>query len=138
MTGQALTMIGLGVVVTILTVTGCIVYLYYFRLWFRTHIAQCSLGLFTIIGMTFRKVSPQIIVNSYIDLCKVGIFVSVPDLEEAYRNGVHVRRVAQAMVAASKQDRDVSFEEACAIDLDGRDVMKEIGTVVAYPSTVNE
>ena len=138
MSGQMLTMIALGAVVTVLTVVGCVVYLYYFRLWFRTHIAQCSLGLFTIIGMSFRKVSPQIIVNSYIDLCKAGIFVSVPDLENAYRSGVKVRRVAQAMSAASKQGRGVIFEEACAIDLDGRDVMQEIGTVVEFKSIANE
>ena len=137
MSGQIVTLLALGAVVTLLTIGGSIIYLYYFRLWFRTHVAQCSLGLMQIMGMTFRKVSPQIIVNSYIDLCKAGIFVDVPELENAYRNGAHVRRVAQAMVAAKKQGREVGFDDACAIDLDGRDVMKEIGTVVDFKSIAN-
>ena len=137
MSGQILTLLALGAVVTVLTIGGSIIYLYYFRLWFRTHIAQCSLGLLQIMGMTFRKVSPQIIVNSYIDLCKAGIFVGIPELENAYRKGVKVRRVAQAVVASKKQGRETTFEEACAIDLDGRDVMKEIGTVVDFKSIAN-
>ena len=138
MSGNMAILIGMGALVVFLTIAGCIVYLYYFRLWFRTHIAQCSLGLMTILGMTLRRVSPQIIVNSYIDLHKAGMRVPVPELEDAYRRGVKVRRVAQAMVAAKRQNREVSFEEACAIDLDGRDVMKEIGTVVEFKATANQ
>ncbi|MFP6584657.1 MAG: flotillin-like FloA family protein [Candidatus Hydrogenedentota bacterium] len=138
MSGELLALIAVGMLVLSGIVTGSVIYLYYFRLWFRSHVAQCSLSLPTIMGMTLRKVSPQIIVNSYIDLHKAGIPVSIELLEDHYRGGARVRRVAQAMVVASRQGQSVDFEEACALDLAGKDVMKEIGTVVDFAAGTSD
>lgn len=138
MTGEMLLLLFVGLLVTAISILSCVVYLYYFRLWFRTHIAQCSLGLFTIIGMTFRKVNPQVIVNSYIDLYKAGIPVEVELLEAHTRAGGNSRRVAQALVAASKNGNETAFDDACSIDLAGGDVMKEIGTMVDFASAASK
>lgn len=138
MNGEVLVLIAVGLMVLFCTVIGSIAYLYYFRLWFRLHVAQCSLSLTTIMGMTFRKVSPQIVVNSYIDLHKAGIPVSIELLEAQYREGTRIRKVAQAMVSASRDGQSIDFEEACALDRAGKDVLKEIATVADLASGARE
>ena len=127
MNGEMIVLVLVGILLVAGLGIGCVVYLYFFRLWFRTNVAQCPLSLGTIFGLFFRKTSPQIIVNSYIDLHKAGMHVSVEELEAHYKDGGNVRLVAQAMVAAKKNGNEVNFENAKAIDLEGKNVMQEIG-----------
>ncbi|MFP6596282.1 MAG: flotillin-like FloA family protein [Candidatus Hydrogenedentota bacterium] len=128
MSGEIVGLIFVGLSIMAGLGVGCVIYLYFFRLWFRTHVAQCSLPLMTIFGLFFRRVSPQIVVNSYIDLHKAGMMVRVDELETLSKDGGHVREVARAMVAAKKHGHEVGFEEARSIDLAGKDVMREIGS----------
>ena len=102
MTGEMLLLIAVGFVVLAGIIVGTVIYLYFFRLWFRTHIAQCSLPLWTIFGMFLRGGNPQVLVNSYIDLHKSGMKVTVEELEGLAKDGGNVRKVAQAMVAAKR------------------------------------
>jgi uncharacterized protein YqfA (UPF0365 family) len=127
MRGDMIVLVVVSAFVVIGCGIGCVIYLYFFRLWFRTHVAQCSLPLMTIFRLFFRKTSPQIIVNSYIDLHKAGMMVSVEELEAHFKDGGNVRLVAQAMVAAKRLGNEVGFESARMIDLTGKNVMQEIG-----------
>lgn len=127
MTGDMIVLLLVTALVVAGTGVGSIIYLYFFRLWFRTHVAQCSLPLMTIFGLFFRKTSPQIIVNSYINLHKAGMHVNVEELETHYKAGGNVRLIAQAMVAAKRNGNEVDFENARTIDLEGKNVMQEIG-----------
>lgn len=138
MSGELIALVLVGMAVLAGVMTGSVIYLYFFRLWFRTHIAQCSLPLPTIFGMFFRRVSPQIVVNSYIDLHKSGMKVTVEELETHFKDGGNVRLVVRALVSAKKNGIEVDFSTVRRLDLAGKDVMKEIGVGAELAAATTE
>lgn len=83
-----------------------------------------------IVGMWLRKVDPSVIVDSRIILVKAGIPMDVELLETHQLAQGNVRRVSQALVAASKANIPLEFQRAAAIDLAGRDVLEAVRTSV--------
>lgn len=138
MSGEIATLGLLGIFVFTGLLTGSAIYFYFFRLWFSTHIAQCSLPLSTIFGMFFRRVSPQVVVNSYVNLHKAGLEVTVEELEAHFKDGGNVRLVSRAVVAAKKNGVPVDFSVARKLDLAGKDVMEEIGAGAELASVAHQ
>jgi uncharacterized protein YqfA (UPF0365 family) len=87
-------------------------------------------SLIQLIGMTFRRVSARIIVESRIMAKKAGLEIDTPLLEAHYLAGGNVPNVVRALIAANKANIDLSFNQACAIDLAGRDVLDAVKTSV--------
>jgi len=113
----------------------------YFRLWVQCWLTQARIGILDLIGMTFRKVDPRIIVRSKIMAVKAGIYddsgVTSAALEAHYLSGGNVPLVIRAMVAARKAKTiEVTFREASAIDLAGRDILESVQTSV-YPRVID-
>jgi uncharacterized protein YqfA (UPF0365 family) len=113
----------------------------FFRLWIQCWLTQARIGIFDLIGMTFRKVDPRIIVRSKIMAVKAGIYddsgVTSSALEAHYLSGGNVPMVIRAMVAARKAKTiELTFREASAIDLAGRDVLESVQTSV-YPRVID-
>ena len=77
-------LIVIGLLVALILMVGSVIYLYFFRLWFRTHVAQCSVPLKTIFALFFRKASPHKIINAYIRAHKAGISLALDKLEVHY------------------------------------------------------
>lgn len=102
----------------------------YFGLWFRALLSGAPVGLLRIIGMSLRRVSPAVIVDSRIILTKAGIPIDTADLETHYLAQGNVVRVSQALVAANKANIPLEFQRASAIDLAGRDVLEAVKTSV--------
>ncbi len=92
--------------------------------------SNATVGLFSIIFMRIRKVSPHVIVNARITAKKAGIDITSDKLEAHYMAGGHVMRVIEAIIAAHKAGINLSFDRACAIDLAGRDVLDAVQTSV--------
>ena len=61
---------------------------------------------------------------------KAGLNISTNELETHYLAGGNVVRVVQALIAANKANIDLSFQQATAIDLAGRDVLDAVQTSV--------
>lgn len=76
--------------------------------------------------MRVRKVPPRIIVESLITSTKAGLNLTVDDLETHYLAGGHVPSVIKALISADKANIDLSFKQAAAIDLAGRDVFEAV------------
>ena len=106
-----------GVAVVFVLFIGAVIYLYFFRLWFRTHIAQCSVPLSTIFGMFLRRGSPHVIINAYILAHKAGISLALDELEAHYKRKGDVKRVVQKLIGAQSNGITVTFEELCREDL---------------------
>lgn len=106
----------------------------YFNWWIQSFLTGAKVRLWDLIGMTFRKVRPSVIVPSKIMAVQAGL--SDPDLtttalEAHYLAGGRVPNVVQALVAAHKAKTiALSFREAAAIDLAGRDVLEAVRTSV--------
>ena len=130
--------IGFILVVGLIVVFG--VLFSYFNWWIQSFLTGAKVKIWDLIGMTFRKVRPSVIVPSKIMAVQAGL--SDPDittkaLEAHYLAGGRVPNVIQALVAAHKAKTiTLSFREAAAIDLAGRDVLEAVRTSV-YPKVID-
>lgn len=95
-------------------------------LWISALAAGVKIGIFTLVGMRFRRVPPALIVNSLIKSDKAGINVSTNQLEAHYLAGGNVDRVVNALIAAARANIPLPFERAAAIDLAGRNVLEAV------------
>jgi len=98
----------------------------FFSLWLQALFSKASVGIFQLLGMRLRKVSPRMIVESRILSVKAGIPVETNLLEAHYLSGGNVLRVVQAVIAANKANINLSFAESAAIDLAGRNVLEAV------------
>jgi len=112
--------------ITFITVVGR-----YISLWFQAFVSGTPISLFNIIGMSMRKIPPRIIVNAVINTSKAGLKqITANDLETHYLAGGNVGNVVRAMIAAEKANIPLSWRQATAIDLAGRDILDAVRTSV--------
>lgn len=103
----------------------------YVKLWFQAFVSGTPINLFNIVGMSLRKIPPQIIVNARINSYKAGLKgITVADLETHYLAGGRVLEVVRAMIAADKANIPLDWRQATAIDLAGRDILDAVRTSV--------
>ena len=95
-------------------------------LWISALAASVDVGIFTLVGMRLRRVTPAYIVMPLIKANKAGIDVSVNQLEAHYSAGGNVDRVIDALIAAHRAQIPLPFERSAAIDLAGRDVLEAV------------
>ncbi len=112
----------------------------YFRFWIQSKTTGAGIGIPDLLGMTFRKVSPAIIVQAKITAVQAGIGddqgVTSQALEAHYLARGNVPLVIRALVAAAKAKIDLDFKLATAIDLAGRNVLEAVQTSV-YPKVID-
>ena len=113
----------------------------YFRLWIQSFTTGAKIGIFDLLGMTFRKVNPTVIVRSKIMAVQAGFGddsgITSKTLEAHYLAGGNVPLVIRAIIAAKKAKTiDLDFKLATAIDLAGRNVLEAVQTSV-YPKVID-
>ena len=105
------------------------VFLYFvpINLWITAIFSGVRVGLFELVFMRIRKVPPRIIVESMITSHKAGLKdVDIPDLETHFLAGGDVQNVIRALISADKANIALTFKQATAIDLAGRDVFEAV------------
>ena len=95
-------------------------------LWISAAAAEVYVGLFTLIGMRLRRISPPLIINSLVSARKAGLDLDTNVLEAHYLAGGDINKVVLALIAADKANIDLEFQRAAAIDLAGRDVLDAV------------
>jgi uncharacterized protein YqfA (UPF0365 family) len=109
----------------------------YFNLWFQAYMSRAQIGFFELLGMTFRKVNPRVIVRGKIIAAQAALDetdgVTTAALEMHYLAGGNVPLLVQALVAAKKAKLDLDFDRLAAIDLSGGDVMDAVRTGMSQP-----
>ncbi len=95
-------------------------------LWINAKASGAGVRIISLIGMRFRRISPQKIVNAYIKARKAGLQITTDMLETHYLAGGNVERVINALISAKQASINLSFTTACAIDLAGRDVLQAV------------
>jgi uncharacterized protein YqfA (UPF0365 family) len=113
----------------------------YFRFWIQSVTTGANIGIFDLLGMTFRKVNPTVIVRSKIMAVQAGLGddsgITSKSLEAHYLAGGNVPLVIRAIIAAKKAKTiDLDFKLATAIDLAGRNVLEAVQTSV-YPKVID-
>jgi uncharacterized protein YqfA (UPF0365 family) len=135
------TLMIIAIVVAILMIGFVIiVFAAYFRLWIQCVLTGAGIGIGDLLGMTFRKVNPRIIVHSKIMAVQAGFAdeeFSTQELEAHLLAGGNIPLVVRALIAARKAKTiKLSFREATAIDLAGRNVLEAVQTSV-YPKIID-
>ncbi len=122
-----LAVIAVGIVALILFV----MVMRYVSLWFQAFVSGAPVSLFNIIGISLRKIPTRTIVNARITSFKAGLKqITVADLETHYLAGGNIINVVRAMIAADKANFPLTWRQATAIDLAGRDLLEAVKTSV--------
>src|SRR6478609_3470395 len=134
-------MIALAVVVLIVMFGIIGVFANYVRLWIQSFLTGAGITIWDLIGMTFRKVNKDVIVKSKIMAVQAGLDedqgITSKALEAHYMAGGNVPLVIRSLIAANKAKIiRLSFREATAIDLAGRNVLEAVQTSV-YPKVID-
>ncbi|MFO7826765.1 MAG: flotillin-like protein FloA [Cyclobacterium sp.] len=106
------------------------------NLWITAIFSNVKVGLLELVGMRIRKVPPGVIVNSLITATKAGLNLTTNDLETHYLAGGNVPNVIRALISADKANISLSFKQATAIDLAGRDVFEAV-QISVNPKVIN-
>ena len=111
-----------------------LVFTKYFGLWIQAKFSEAKVSLIDLVGMTVRKVNPNIIVRSKIMAIQAGLSekdgLTTRSLEAHYLAGGNVPNVVRALIAANRADIPLSYKRAAAIDLAGRNVLDAVQTSV--------
>lgn len=120
-------------------VVGVFIFLYFvpINLWITARFSGVKISLFELVFMRIRKVPPSVIVNSLITSHKAGVTsITSRELEAHYLAGGHVPSVIKALISADKANISLSFKQATAIDLAGRDVFEAV-QISVNPKVIN-
>jgi len=140
-------------VLTALLILGITVLVFIFlyfvpvNLWITAQFSGVRIGLLELVFMRVRRVPPSIVVNSLITATKAGLTIKDdpgvlgrklegPDLETHYLAGGNIPQVITALISAEKANIDLTFKQATAIDLAGRDVFEAV-TMSVTPKVIN-
>ncbi len=113
-----------------------LVFLNFGGLWFQAYMSSANVSMWSLIGMSLRRVNARTIVKAKIMAMQSGIGtesdtgVTTRRLEAHYLAGGNVLAVIQSIIAAHRADIDLDFDRAAAIDLAGRDVVDAVQTSV--------
>lgn len=137
------------VIIIVLAVIILFILLYYIPvgLWVTAQVTNVRVGLFELFFMRIRKVPPSVIVNSLITATKAGLKITesegesrrdlrTQDLETHYLAGGNVPQVIKALISADKANINLTFKQATAIDLAGRDVFEAV-QISVNPKVIN-
>ncbi|WP_089356330.1 flotillin-like protein FloA [Ekhidna lutea] len=104
-----------------------ILFIFPVSLWVTAIFSGVKVNLLDLVFMRFRKVPPTLIVNSLILAVKAGIKdVNTQLFETHYLASGNLSKVVKALIVADKANLPLSFKQATAIDLAGRDVLEAV------------
>ncbi len=117
------------------------IFVSYFWLWVQSVTTGAGIGILDLLGMRFRRVVPSVLVRSKVMAVQAGLDESTgitsKALEAHYLAGGNVPLVIRALIAANKAKTiNLTFLEATAIDLAGRNVLEAVQTSV-YPKVID-
>lgn len=102
-------------------------YIFPLSLWITALFSGVSVNLFDLVFMRFRKVPPSLVVNSMITATKAGLQgITISQLETHFLAHGNLNAVIKALIVADKANMNLSFKQATAIDLAGRDVLQAV------------
>lgn len=96
-------------------------------LWITARFSGVRIGLIEMVFMRIRKVPPRLIARSMIIASKAGIEeISTQQMETHHLAHGNLQSVINALIVADKANLKLTFKQATAIDLAGRDVLEAV------------
>ncbi len=126
--------IGLGVLGLIIFV-GFIIMMSFLKIWIQAMSSGAKVTFLELIGMSLRKVSPQLIVNTRISIVKAGVVDVTPsDLESVYLvrfDAGDVMTCVNSLIIAHKANLQLNFAELQAHHFAGGHVIELVQAMIA-------
>jgi uncharacterized protein YqfA (UPF0365 family) len=131
-------LIGLAIVIGLIVLA---VFARYFRFWIQSFLTGAGITIWDLLGMTFRHVNLAVIVRSKIMAVQAGLGeetgLTSKALEAHFLAGGNVPLVIRSLIAANKAKTiRLTYREATAIDLAGRNILEAVQTSV-YPKVID-
>lgn len=131
----ALLSIGIVIFVLIVMLVVLLIFAQYFRWWIQSFLTGAGITFWDLIGMTFRKVNIGTIVKAKIMAVQAGLGndpeMTTRAFEAHQLSGGNIMLVIRALINANKAKIvRLSYREATAIDLAGRNVLEAVQTSV--------
>ena len=118
------------IVAGFIAIIALIVVFSFINTWLKAMLAGAPVSILTLIAMRLRGVPYGMIVDSRIMAVKAGLDLTINQLEEHYLAEGHLIPTIQALIAAEKAGMDLSWKQACAIDLATKGTAKTVGEAV--------
>ena len=119
--------------IIVLVVVGVV--LNFFNTWLKALLAKAHVGFPTLVAMRLRGVPTNLIVDARITASKAGIELSTNELESHYLAEGNLLPTVRALVAASKANIPLDWDQACAIDLATKGTSKSV--IEAVQTSIN-
>jgi len=119
--------------IIVLVVVGVV--LNFFNTWLKALLAKAHVGFPTLVAMRLRGVPTNLIVDARITASKAGIEISTNELESHYLAEGNLLPTVRALVAASKANILLNWDQACAIDLATKGTSKSV--IEAVQTSIN-
>lgn len=118
------------VILGIVALVAFVVIVSFINTWLKALLAGAPVSMLTLIAMRLRGVPYGMIVDSRIMAVKAGLDLTINQLEEHYLAEGHLIPTIQALIASDKAGMDLSWKQACAIDLATKGTGKTVGEAV--------
>lgn len=105
-------------------------------LWITARSSGVPVSMVSLVAMRFRRINPRHIVYALIKSHQAGIKLSSSDLESHFLSGGDVNQVVDALIAAERANIDLTFQQAAAMNLAGRNVFEAV-QVSVNPKVIN-
>ena len=108
----------------------------FFPIWFQAYMSSANVSMLSLVGMSLRQVNSRVIVRGKVMAMQAGLGrerdtgITTRRLEAHYLAGGSVPKVITSLIAAHRADIPLTFDQAAAIDLAGRDVLEAVQTSV--------
>ena len=127
MFGNPTLLLVLGIVLLVFIIVFAFMFMKYIGIWISAKLSNVNINFFQLFFMQLRRVPPAAIVNAMITAGKAGLtHITRNDLEAHYLAGGRINSVVNALISADKANIPLTFKEATAIDLAGRDVFEAV------------
>ena len=90
----------------------------FFNTWLKALLAKAPVSLTNLVAMRLRGVPTSLIVDARITASKAGIELSTDELGSHYLARGNLLPTVRAIIAAKEANMKLSWEQACALDLD--------------------
>ena len=122
-------------IVGLVLLVGALIVLNFGMTWLRARVSGAPVKFIELIAQQLRKIPVGRIVNARITAVKSGINVTIDDLSTHFLAGGNVEWIIAALINAQKANIDLTFDQACAIDLATKGTSKNV--VEAVHTSVN-
>ena len=110
----------LVVILLATAIMALLIFRFLFLPWLRSFTSGVPIPTIEILGMRFRKVNVNAVLDALILAKQSGVDIGCRQMERAYLQGCDLETLTLAMIRAKQEGFEVTFEELAAAEVDGR------------------